>query len=158
MDTENRQLINWRRIFIAILVVLLVPLLVIAMYNHAIADDYVWAYYPHQALVESGGSPIAFLGGCWEMISWNYINQHGEYTAALLGVLNPLSWDDSWCYLGTWALLAFLIFSVFCCWRLVAGRSKQERVLADITACVSCIILIELVPRAIDMFYWYDGR
>lgn len=47
MDTENRQLINWRRIFIAILVVLLVPLLVIAMYNHAIADDYVWAYYPH---------------------------------------------------------------------------------------------------------------
>lgn len=157
-ECELRQLLLWRRIFIAILVVLLIPLGIISFYNHASADDYAWANYPHHALVESGGNPIAFLKGCLKMIHWNYFSEHGEFTAILLGVLNPLSWDDDWYWVTAYVLIGFLVFSVFCFWRMLAQRGEQkERVLADITACVTSVILIELIPRAIDMFYWYDG-
>lgn len=156
-DGELRQLIFWRRIFLVILVVLLIPLAIISFYNHATADDFVWANYPHHALVESGGNIIAFLKGCHKETHWNYYEHHGEFTAILLGVLNPLSFDDRWYWVTAYVMIGFLVFSVFCCWHLVADGSRQERLMADIAASVSCIILIELVPRAVDMFYWFDG-
>lgn len=156
-DDEIRQLLFWRRVFVAVMVVLLIPLGIMSFYNHASSDDYVWALYPHQAIATSGGSPIAFLGGCLKMMQWNYMNQHGEFTAILLGVVNPLSWDDGWYWVSAFVLIGFLIFSVFCFWRLVAGKERKERLMADITAAIMSIILIELIPRAIDMYYWYDG-
>lgn len=82
---------------------------------------------------------------------------HGEYAAILLGVLNPLAVDDDWYWVTAFVMIGFLVFSVFCMWRLVADGSRKERLMADIAASVTCIILIELVPRAIDMFYWFDG-
>lgn len=158
MDKELQQLLFWRRVFIAALVMLLIPLAMISFYNHASADDFPWSNYPHHALVESGGSPIAFLKGCLEMIHWNYNYQHGEFTAIILGVVNPLSWDDDWYWVSAFVLIGFLVFAVFCYWRLAAVHGdRKERVRADITAAVCSIILVELIPRAIDMFYWYDG-
>lgn len=157
-DRALCQLLFWRRILVAILIVLMIPLAIISFYNHASADDFPWANYPHHALVESGGSPVAFLQGCLKMIHWNYFNEHGEFTAIIIGVLNPLSWDDDWYWVSAFVLIGFLVFSVFCFWRLVAVHGdRRERVMADIVAAVCSIILVELIPRAIDMFYWFDG-
>lgn len=155
VDQETQQLIFWRRIFVAALVVLLIPLGIISFYNHASADDYVWATYQYHGLKESG--IMGFLKGCYQIAHWNYFDHHGEYAAILLGVLNPLAVDDSWYWVTGFVMIGFLVFSVFCMWRLMTDGSRKERLMADITACVSCIILIELVPRAIDMFYWFDG-
>lgn len=155
VDQELQQLLFWRRIFIAALIVLLIPLGIISFYNHASADDYVWATYQYHGLRETG--ILGFLKGCYQIAHWNYFDHHGEYAAILLGVLNPLAVDDDWYWVTGFVMIGFLVFSVFCMWRLIADGSRKENVLADIAACVTCIILIELVPRAIDMFYWFDG-
>lgn len=156
MDDELRQLLFWRRLFILVLVVLLIPLAVIAFYSHAMSDDFVWATHQHHALMNGEGI-IGFLKGCYEEAHWNYFDHHGEFTAILLGVLNPLAFGDSWYWITAYVMIGFLVFATFCCWRMVADGSRQEQAMADIAAAVSCIIMIEFIPRAVDMFYWFDG-
>lgn len=59
--SEEKKLIFWHRFFIAVLIVLLIPLAVISFYNHPSADDFASALHPHLALQESGGASWHFL-------------------------------------------------------------------------------------------------
>lgn len=155
-ESIDRTLNRWRWFWIIALILLLIPLGMIAFYSHAFSDDYVWATHQYHALMNGEGI-IGFLRGCHEEAHWNYFEHHGEFTAILLGVLNPLAFGDKWYWTTAYVMIGFLVFSLFCGWRLVGDGSKKEQILADITAAICAIIMIEFLPRAVDMFYWFDG-
>lgn len=160
--------------FRALLLFNLIPLGIIAIYDHASADDYAFSNYPHHAW-EAAHSLIAFLGGCMKQFHWNYFSWQGCYSAVVLGTLDPLAFGTEYYVLVPWILVGLLVLSNFVFWRTLsfhitcyqrtAGENgkwdssvrRKWRAYGDIAASVSCLIQIELVPRALDMFFWWDG-
>lgn len=153
----------WHIFFWGILIVSLVPLAIISFFNHASADDYAFSNYPHHAW-EATGSLLAFFRGCLKQLHWSYTSWQGCFTAVLLGTLDPVAFGDSWYAVVAFLTIGTLIISNLIFWRtLFAGGlpdrqvQREQRMLADIAACITSTVMIQLVPRALDMFFWWDG-
>ena len=157
-----RSLEFWHLFFRIVLIVSLIPLAVISFYNHASADDYAFSNYPHHAW-EATGSLLGFFQGCLEQLHWSYTSWQGCFTAVILGTLDPVTLGDSWYAAVAFITFGLLIVSNLVFWRTLFGRradsqtQRRQRMLADIAACVTSLAMIQLVPRALDMFFWWDG-
>lgn len=157
------DLVFWHRFFWFLLILTLIPLALISFYNHASADDFAFSNYPHHAWAETGNL-LAFFGGCLKQLHWSYTSWQGCFTAVILGALDPVAFGDSWYALVAYLTIGSLIISNLIFWRfLFRDRSaseeeqKKRRMLADVSSCVTAIAMIQLVPRAMDMFFWWDG-
>lgn len=104
-----------------------------------------------------GGSFLAFLGGCLKHVRWNYEEWQGSFGAIFFGTLNPISVDESLYVLTGFVTIGLLTAALFAFWRSLAGKDRIALKYADMIACVCCIMIIELMPRAVDLFYWWDG-
>lgn len=157
-----RSLEFWHLFFRIVLIVSLIPLAVISFYNHASADDYAFSNYPHHAW-EATGSLLGFFQGCLKQLHWSYTSWQGCFTAVILGTLDPVAFGDSWYAAVAFITFGLLIVSNLVFWRTLFGRradsqtQRRQRMLADIAACVTSLVMIQLVPRALDMFFWWDG-
>ena len=86
----------------------------------------------------------------------------GRFTAVILGTLDPVAFGDSWYAAVAFITFGLLIVSNLIFWRTLFGRradsqtQRRQRMLADIAACVTSLAMIQLVPRALDMFFWWD--
>ena len=153
----------WHAFFWCALVVSLLPLARISFCNHASADDYAFSNYPHHAW-EATGSFLAFLQGCLKQLHWSYTSWQGCFTAVLLGTFDPVAFGDSWYAAVAFLTIGALVISNLIFWRafFVVERldqevRKEQRMLANMAACITSTIMIQLVPRALDMFFWWDG-
>ena len=169
IKSHGTDVFFWRRVFVAVLVLCLIPLAWIGLYAHAAGDDFAYSAQPHLAW-EATHSLLSFFSSCAEKFIWHYTEWHGCYSSILLGVLDPVAFGDSWYVLTPFLLIGSLVASNFCFWRVLAAHSykgqcgaddaetvRTRRAIADIAACVLCLTEIELIPRAYDMFYWWDG-
>lgn len=157
------DLVFWHRFFWFLLILTLIPLALISFYNHASADDFAFSNYPHHAWAETGNL-LAFFGGCLKQLHWSYTSWQGCFTAVILGALDPVAFGDSWYALVAYLTIGSLIISNLIFWRFLfrdrsasEGEQKKRRMLADVSSCVTAIAMIQLVPRAMDMFFWWDG-
>lgn len=157
------DLIFWHRFFWFLLILTLIPLALISFYNHASADDFAFSNYPHHAWAETGNL-LAFFGGCLKQLHWSYTSWQGCFAAVILGTLDPVAFGDSGYVLVAYLTIGFLIISNLIFWRFLfrdrrvsEGEQKKRRMLADISSCVTAMVMIQLVPRAMDMFFWWDG-
>lgn len=153
----------WHIFFWCVLAVSLVPLAVISFCNHASADDYAFSNYPHHAW-EATGSLLAFLQGCLKQLHWSYTSWQGCFTAVLLGTFDPVAFGDSWYAAVAFLTIGTLVISNLIFWRaffvfehLDQEIRKEQRMLANMAACITSTVMIQLVPRALDMFFWWDG-
>ncbi len=167
-DSKKEQEHFWHRFFWILLILCLIPLAIIALYNHASADDYAFSNYPHHGWMTSGLT--GFAAGVLRQLHWSYTSWQGCYTAVLLGALDPVAFGDAWYGICAYLLIGFLILSnvIFCraffnrdgCQNLQDrkdGRGKGSVHYGNVMACILSIAMLQLVPRALDMFFWWDG-
>ena len=153
---RERDLRFWNRFFGGLLVLGLIPLAILSFYNHASADDFAFANYPHHGWMEGG--LFGLLQGIGRQMHWSYTSWQGCYTAVLLGTLNPAALGDSWYALVTYLLVGFLILSNWIFWReLLKDRGTGHGACGSIAAWILSLAMIQLIPRALDMFFWWDG-
>lgn len=170
-NIRTKDIVFWHRLFIAVTVLCLIPIVIISFYNHASADDFAFSNYPHHAWIENHNF-ISFFQGCIQQLHWNYFYWQGSFAAVILGTLNPLAFGEQYYVIGTFFLIAMPVAANFVFWRTLfiygvsyqfehRDRSKledtQSKMLADIVGCIAIIIQIELIPRALDMYFWWDG-
>ena len=156
--TEGEKSIAfWHRFFWVMLILCLIPLAMIAVYNHASADDYAFSNYPHHGWLANG--LLGFLSGVLQQLHWSYTSWQGCFTAVLLGALDPVAFGDSWYGICAYLLIGFLVLSnVIFCRRIFCGKKgTDQRRCGNVIACILTITMIQLVPRALDMFFWWDG-
>lgn len=101
---------------------------------------------------------MGLLQGIGRQLHWSYTSWQGCYTAVLLGALNPVALSDSWYALVTCLLVGFLILSNWIFWReLLKDRGIRHGTCGSIAAWILSLAMIQLIPRALDMFFWWDG-
>ncbi len=152
---KERDLRFWNRFFGGLLVLSLIPLAILSFYNHASADDFAFANAPHHGWVQSGLPGL--LQGIGRQLHWSYTSWQGCYTAVLLGAMDPVALGDRWYALVTYLLVGFLILSNWIFWRELLQDRERRSVCGSIAAWLFSLAMIQLIPRALDMFFWWDG-
>lgn len=142
---------------VAAVALMLVPMLVVARYNVPCADDYHYGastYYTWQAT----HSLAAVLRAAGEKVAERYANWQGTYSAIFLMALQPAVFGN-----GFYALVPFLTLGMlaagtcFFCLSLFAKLLGASRWQALVLALVWLDIDTQLLPSAVQGFYWYNG-
>lgn len=142
---------------VAAVALMLVPMLVVARYNVPCADDYHYGastYHTWQAT----HSLAAVLRAAGEKVAERYVNWQGTYSAMFLMALQPAVFGN-----GFYALVPFLTLGMlaagtcFFCLSLFTKLLGASRWQALVLALVWLGIDTQLLPSAVQGFYWYNG-
>lgn len=145
----------WKRLLTAAYLLAIIPLLVIAFYNHPSADDY-W----YSAAVRLGIENHGFFGiisGILYIISNTYKTWQGTYAGIFLFSLQPSVFGEHLYFLTTYILLLTLTLSTFYFFRCLADTMHFSRELSDISTLIILILSVELLPSAVQGFFWWNG-
>lgn len=142
---------------VAAVALMLVPMLVVARYNVPCADDYHYGastYHTWQAT----HSLAAVLRAAGEKVAERYVNWQGTYSAIFLMALQPAVFGN-----GFYALVPFFTLGMlaagtcFFCLSLFTKLLGASRWQALVLALVWLGIDTQLLPSAVQGFYWYNG-
>lgn len=142
---------------LAAVVLMLVPMLLVARYNVPCADDYHFGAPTHAAW-QATHSLAAVVKAAGEKVAERYANWQGTYSAMFLMALQPAVFGN-----GFYALVPFLTLGMlaagtcFFCLSLFAKLLGASRWQALVLALVWLGIDTQLLPSAVQGFYWYNG-
>ena len=146
----------WRNLLLIALIISMVPLLIIAQYNHSSADDFSYGNYVHQTwnqthnvfeVVKTIGKAVLLFNKTWQ----------GTYSAIVLFMVQPAVWGEQYYFITTYILLAFLLLGIFSFFRSWIGKKYKRNDIADIVSCCVSIIFIQMVPMPVESLFWWNG-
>ena len=154
----ERTIRIWNRygpwLLLALLAASLIPILLLGRYDWPSADDYSYAVYTHDALLQGR----CLLGASWQYILRCYTGWQGTFSAIGLMTFTPLAFSPYLYWLTPVVMLASLCTGTFklahtlVC-RCLGGSWRQAVFLA-----VPILLLsIQLVASPKDTFYWWNG-
>ena len=146
----------WRNLLLVLLFVSLIPLLIIAQYNHSCADDFSYGIYVHQTWNQTHNLFDVAKTIAKTVSEFNQIWQ-GTYSAIVLFTLEPAVWGEQFYFLTTYILVTFLLLGVFTFFRSWIGQTYGRKDIADIVACCVSIAFIQMVPMPVESLYWWNG-
>ncbi|MEA4915655.1 MAG: DUF6056 family protein [Christensenella sp.] len=146
----------WRNLLLITLIISLIPILVIAMYNHSSADDFSYGYYVHQTwnqthnvfeVMKTIGQTVLLFNKTWQ----------GTYSAIVLFMVQPAVWGEQYYFLTTYILLAFILLGIFSFFRSWIGKKYNRNDIADIVSCCVSVLFIQMVPMPVESLFWWNG-
>lgn len=146
----------WRNLLLILLVLSIVPLLVLAKYNHSCADDFSYGIGVHQAWTQTHSllEVLKAIGNTVHVISKTW---QGTYSAIVLFTVQPAVWGEQFYSLTTFIVIAFLLWGVFSFFRSWIGKSYGSKHIADIVSCCVLILFLQLVPTPVESLFWWNG-
>ncbi len=138
-------------------ILVLLPLLVISVYNRASGDDYDYSIITHR-VVENGGNIFEILKAAWDTSVNFYNTWQGLYTSAFLLALQPGIFGESYYALTTPILLGIAYACLYASFNILNKHFVKASKL--FVASVSLLVLTLLVlwmPSAIEGLFWYNG-
>lgn len=168
----------WRRLVLILLVLNLIPVYGISVFNHASADDFVYGLLVHHAW-KATHSPAAWAAAFVQQMRDSYASWQGSYMAVFFSTLMPAVFGERGYIVSTWFLVTLYTFSNFFFFRKLAGSTSRHSAgtsrhsaaapkysgvrlpdstcVADVAAALVTLVGLNCLPRAIDMFFWYNG-
>lgn len=143
-------------ILISVFVLSLIPLLVMAFYNHPAHDDYYYGIKTH--LAAQSGNLFDVLSAAVDQVKESYSNWQGTYSAVFLFSLQPAIFGESYYAITTFIMLSALIASSllfsYVLLRRIFSTSRQVYILSAITV---LMLSIHLCPSPVQAYYWYNA-
>ena len=148
----------WRKwgpwLLLALLAASLVPILLLGRYDWPSADDYIYAYLPHEALLRGDG----FWGEVWHTMWGYYKSWQGTFTALALMALTPLTFSEYLYWLTPVVMLASLCTGTFKLTDTLVRRGLGGTWRQTVFVAVPILLLsIHCAPFPKDTFYWWNG-
>lgn len=134
----------------------MIPLLVIAPYNHSSGDDYSYGYRVHDVATDTGNL-LDILKAIGETVSVTYQNWQGSYSAVVLFSVQPAVWGEQYYWITTFALIPLILFGIFALFRSWIGHVLGRKDIADIVSCSVSIVFFQLLPSPVEGLYWWNG-
>lgn len=140
-----------------VLALLLIPLVRVAFYSVPWYDDYGYAQYVKNFLVQE-----ASFSSMWEGLMYCVKTQwyawQGTYSSMFFMALMPGLWGDDKYFIGPLLLIALLLVAIFVFVKVVI----RDVLHADWASCVAlqaitAIMVIELIHVPQHGFYWYNA-
>ena len=143
---------------IGMLCIVLLPLLVISLFNHSYADDWHYGVWAHLALQHSGGNVGAALAEALRQVVVAWFDWQGTYSAIFLMAIQPGVFSESAYIVSAWLVLALLVGCTF--YFVHAGMqlclSDHSYAWLSVASAV-LIIQILLQPSPVEGIFWYNS-
>lgn len=135
----------------------LIPLLQLARYNHACADDYSYGIMAHQAWLETGslGQTIAAAA---EKVAERYQNWQGTFSSVFLMALQPAVFGEGLYRFTTYIMLFMLTISNAAFLKtLMRDFLKTSRSCFVIVCFGMLFVSVQTMLAPVEGLYWYNG-
>lgn len=135
----------------------LIPMFIIALYNHPSIDDFYYGIKTYHAVQDAGSLP-QILSAAVEQVKETYQNWQGTFSAVFLFALHPAVFQDSLYSASTFLLLPAFLFSSLFLWKvLLRDCCKAPREAYWIISLVLLGCSIQFMPSPVQGFYWWNG-
>ncbi len=133
------------------------PLLAISVYNHPSADDFNYSVLTHQVWQETG-SVLQVLKAAVETAVYYFNEWEGLYAAPFFLALQPGIFGETAYMLTPWMTIgsliaANLLFFHVLVRKILKGTKSQWLQLSAI----GLFLMVNLLPSAVEGFYWHNG-
>lgn len=138
-------------------IISMVPLLVVALYNHPSMDDFHYGTLTAHAWANTG-SWVELLKAAFKTVHDTYFEWQGTFSGIFIMALQPSVFGEGWYPLGTVLILSSLFIGYFFLVRTLYRRFLQA--LGTRTFLLFLTLLtfsIQLVPFPRQSYYWYNG-
>ncbi|MDR0221435.1 MAG: DUF6056 family protein [Lachnospiraceae bacterium] len=144
-------------IFAALFALSLLPLLVLAFYNHPGVDDFRYGAGARAAYLATSSIAEA-LAAAFATVAETYGNWQGTYATTLLAALNPAVFGETFYPVTTFVMLSMLIGStVFLLHALIVGVLGLNGKYVALVSLPILFVSIQSVPYPVESFYWFNG-
>lgn len=144
------------QILIAVFILSLIPLFILAFYNHPAHDDYYYGIKTH--LAAQSGNLIDVISAAISEVKETYRNWQGTYSAVFLFSLQPAIFGERYYVISTFIFLPALIASSLLfshtLVRKIFGASRRVFILTSVT---TLLLSVHLAPSPVQSYYWYNA-
>lgn len=140
----------------AVFVLSLIPLFIIARYNAAAADDYHYGIWVH-SVWKNTHSLASTLKAAYDKARVTYYEWQGTFSAIYVFSLQPAVFGDKFYCLVPVIMLGGLISSTLFFCRAFFGEVFGGGRSSLFIALVWLFVGIQMLPGAVEGFYWYNG-
>lgn len=149
---------RWRRRFLAAVLVLMLPAILLAVYARPSADDYVYAARTHAVVQQYGFDLVRLLQAAWQTTVYYFEHWQGLYVSGFVLALQPGIFGNQWYGL---TLLCVLLPSFLCLYggaRLVVRRLEPaQKNLPLALAVLLLFAFVQGMPSPVEGLYWFNG-
>ena len=146
-----------RRVLSVLMLVVLIPVFVVALYNRPSADDYVYAAQTYAA-VKSGAGWGGVLNAALETDLYFYNNWQGLYVSAFLLALQPAIFGGQWYAVTTVLVVGLLFVGAWGLSSALRGRFwPGRRAPVLFAALMFTFAVVQGMPNQVEGLYWYNG-
>ena len=144
-------------IVITMFVVGLIPLFLIAPYNHSCADDFSYGWESHNAW-ESTGSLLGTIKAALSTTGTFYKSWQGTFVSIFFMALQPGVFGEE-----NYALVPYLMLTVlslgfgFLTYLLIVKICQAEKKLWVITLVTLLFLAVQMLPSPVEGLYWFNG-
>lgn len=145
------------RICMILFVVMMVPLVIISLYNYPADDDFQVALPSATAWLQTG-SPLAVFQTIYEQNRQTYLNWQGNFVSGVLCNLSPMIFDMNLYFLSNWTSMALVCLSIayllktLLYWVLNAKKGSFWLIYTPVM-----ILVIQFMPCMGEGFFWHTG-
>lgn len=139
------------------LIIILIPLIYIAKYNHSCADDYSYGILTHQTWQDTH-SLIEVVKTAIKQVGITYQDWQGTFSAIFLMALQPAIFGEQYYWITTVLLIGtFILANMYILKVILKDYFKCSSKMYWIITSLILIFSIQFVPYPVESFYWYNG-
>lgn len=149
---------RWLRRFILLVVVLLLPVAVLALYARPSADDYVYAARTHAVVQQYGMDLPRLIAAAWQTTVYFFQNWQGLYVSGFVLALQPAIFGNQWYGLTLPCVVLPLFLCLYAASRIIVYRLEPaQKRLPLALAILLLFAFVEGMPSPVEGLYWFNG-
>ncbi len=157
---DNNYLLNQKwicRYILFLFILSLIPMLLIARYNHPCADDFSYGEYTIHTWRETG-SLLKTIGAAVEGTKIRYNTWQGSFSGVFLMTLHPAIFGENlYQYVPIILILGFCIATMFLLKVILMDYLGADKYSYGIISLIITFLSIQFVITPVEAFYWYNG-
>jgi hypothetical protein len=139
------------------LILIVFPLLMIAKYDRASADDWSYGVYGYN-VIKNGGNALGVIKAAFKTAADNYTVWEGRFANSFLASLQPGIFGESFYGMVPWIMIGMLIISeTFFSVTLISLNDRKNLWNCIPVIFPALVIQILYTPSVVESFYWYTG-
>ena len=152
---ESREIQFLSLLFVAALIVSILPMLYLSFFDYANGDDFNYGYMTHQAWLHTG-SILAVLRSACTVVKNTWYSWQGTWSSVFLFSLQPGIWNERAYGLTVWIALFCILGGTFYFMKVVlCDRMRMTKSLFLILWALLEILIVQFMPNIKTAVFWY---
>jgi hypothetical protein len=141
----------------AVFLLAMIPLLLIAPYDHPEADDFTYGLRAAKAWA-ANGSLFSVFAAAWHTVRDTYFNWQGSFSGIFVMAVQPAVYGEHMYFLTPLLTLGLFLFGTFFLLKTVLRDYMQADLCSYlIIGFVITAVSLNYMPSPVEGIYWYNG-